>query len=211
MCNVRIRNQMRIILGLVRNLKSWNIVYSFRHARYATHRSSAGSAQSKDSHQITLSSTLNQFNQMPTAATPVEDSHQITLPTTTNQTKSGSRGLRSGRRLLTAGAEVSKPGKHPSNPADARRQDEPKADEMRRQRRLGKKRAKGEERTWEGNGRAVLTSVRVRVFFWSPRILDIGGIFFFWSHSIMSTIKPNTLYTGTERLHTTILSNQTLP
>jgi hypothetical protein len=142
---------------------------------------------------------------------PVEDSHQITLPTTTNQTESGSRGLRSGRRLLTAGVEVSKPGKHPSNPADARRQDEPEADEMRRQRSLGKKRAKGEERTWEGNGRAVLTSVRVRVFFWSPRILDIGGIFFFWSHSIMSTMKPNTLYTGTERLHTTIPSNQTLP
>jgi hypothetical protein len=27
----------------------------------------------------------------------------------------------------------------------------------------------------------------------------------------MSTMKPNTLYTGTERLHTTLLSNQTLP
>jgi hypothetical protein len=39
---------------------------------------------------------------------------------------------------------------------------------MRRQRRLGKKRAKGEERTWERNGRVVLPSVRVRMFF-EPR------------------------------------------
>jgi hypothetical protein len=76
---------------------------------------------------------------------------------------------------------------------------------------LGKKRAKGEERTWERNGRAVLPSVRVRVFFWSLGIPGIGGIFLFWSHSIISRMQPNTLYTGTERLHTTILSNQTLP
>lgn len=83
---------------------------------------------------------------------------------------------------------------------------------MRRQKRLGRN-DRREERTCPGRGmetRCAPERIGSGVFL-SPAILRIGRIFYFWSHSVISRIKPNTLYIGTERLHTIILSNQTLP